>query len=332
MTHPGKMDSTEAKQKLNSELSPGGCFYPAIEQGAQVYHCTAASKPDLGALRVILGGRPIIPKVQQEPINEVSAPERIAPATELSEEIPELAESHDSDVKEPEMSMREVMEKVEEHRRELEEKTKRIREKADMLKKQIAEMQPQEEADGLRKRIAEMQSKPEEDRHTPGKSSATYLKSRHVPSRPFESIPRWTVRSPSPTVCIPLDRSSPQFADRLNDALHGEDYERCVQNFQEDDRIWFVDYLDRVRHHLPLSHRPLTLAGRLSDSILRVLLPESACSNSEEYAQIIKCSQPPMRFLPTFLPLIPMFSPMAASLMCIAGPSMAYRFVSNVCK
>ena len=377
------MDSPEAKQKLNAELSPGGCFYPAIKQGAQVYHCTAASKPDLGALRIILGGRPVIPKVQQEPINEGNGPERIAPATELSEEIPELAESHNSDVKDLEVSMQEVVDKkVEELRRELEEekrkarevagglwkriaemqlderirketcqelekRERRAREETDMVKKQIAEMQSKEEiarkemerrareeADGLRKRIAEMQSnsKPEEDRHTPGKSSATYLKSRNVPSLQFESIPRWTVRSPSPTVCVPLDRSSPQFADRLNDALHDQDYERCVRNFQEDDRVWFIDYLDKVRHHPPLSHRPLTLAARPSDSILRVLLPESACSSSEEYAQIIRCSQPPIRFLPTFLPLIPMCSPPVASLMCIVGPSMAYRFVSNVCK
>ena len=129
MTHRRDEDKPEAEQRLNSDLSPGGCFHPAIEQGAQVYHCTNTSNTDLGALRIILRGRPVIPKV------------------------PELAESHNSDI-----------EKL-----ELEEQARRA----------------QEEAEGLRNRIAKTQSKLKEDRHTSGKASATYLNSRHDPSHPI---------------------------------------------------------------------------------------------------------------------------------------------------
>ena len=188
-------DKPKDEQRLNSDLSPGGSFYPAIEQGAQVYHYTATSNPDLGALRIILQGRPVVPKVQQEPINEGSGPDRIVPVTELSKEIPKLAERQDSDIKKLEESMQEVMSaKVEELWRELEEQKRRAREEADMFKKQIAEMKSKEEiarkqmirehhqeleeqerrvreeADGLKNCNAEMQSKLEEDRHTSGKA------------------------------------------------------------------------------------------------------------------------------------------------------------------
>ena len=52
-----------------------------------------------------------------------------------------------------------------------------------MFKKHAAEMQRQvqEEADELKKCIAQLQSKLEEDRHTSGKTSATY-NFRHVPA------------------------------------------------------------------------------------------------------------------------------------------------------
>ena len=182
------------KKLFNSDLFPGGQLDPAIKREVQVYHCTDTLNPDLGALRIILRGRPVIPKAQQEPIDEGSGPEWIAPATELSKEIPKLAERHDSDVKKLEESMQEVMnKKVEELQRELKEQKRRARREADSLKKRIAEVQSKEEsarkefyreleeqkrraqkeADGFRKRIAEMQSKLEGDQHTSGKASAT---------------------------------------------------------------------------------------------------------------------------------------------------------------
>ena len=199
MTHRWDNDKPKDEQRLISDLSPGGCFYPAIEQGAQVYHCDDESSPDLGALRIILRGRPVIPEVQQEPTYEGNGPERIVPAAEPSKEIPKLAERQDSDIKELEESMQEVVNrKVEELRRELEEQKRRAREEAEMFEKQIAEMQSKdknirkelarehrqeleeqerrarEEADGLRNRNAELQSKPEEGQHASGKPSVVY--------------------------------------------------------------------------------------------------------------------------------------------------------------
>ena len=203
MIHNWEEINPEEKERWQSlSLSPGGYFHPAIEQGAQVYHCTGTSNPDLGALRIILRGRPAIPKVQQEHIDEGSGAEQIAPAMELGNEVPKLVERHDSDVKKIEESMQEVMnKKVKELRRELEEsirkeshreleqEKRRAREEADGLRKRIAEMQleerirketcqeledqkgrAREETDGLRRRIAEMQSKLEEDQHTSGKA------------------------------------------------------------------------------------------------------------------------------------------------------------------
>ena len=154
----------------------------AIREGAQVYHCTNGSKLDLGALRVILGGRPVVPKVQQEPINKGSKSEQTAVATELSKEIPELAERHKSDIKKLKESMQGAMDKKgEELLRELEERNRRAQEEADRLRKYIAEMQTKEEsrrketyqeleeekrrarkeAEVFKEQIAEMQSREE---------------------------------------------------------------------------------------------------------------------------------------------------------------------------
>ena len=130
-----------------------------------------------------------------------------------------------------------------------------------------------------------------------------------------------------------MDRSSPDFGDQLNKALHGQEYARCVQNFQKDDLVWFVDYLDKARRHITLSHWTLKLASRLSIvSILRAPLPESVCVNSEAYAQHTRHSRHHIRFLPTFLPSIPIRLPLVALVRCILGPSITQRFVSNVCE
>ena len=81
-----------------------------------MYHCTGASKPDLGALRIILGDR--------------------------------RTERDNSDTKNQEESIQEVMnKKVEELLRELEEQKSKAREEADGLRKRIAEMQSKLEED-----------------------------------------------------------------------------------------------------------------------------------------------------------------------------------------
>jgi len=54
-----------------------------------------------------------------------------------------------------------------------------------------------------------------------------------------------------------LDRSSSEFSDWLDNALHGREYQKCVPNLQDDDLKWLVDYLDEVCRHVtfPTLHR-----------------------------------------------------------------------------
>ena len=182
MTHDWEEVSPADEERMKQEFSSKKQYRTAIADGAQVYHCTNGTELDLGALRIVLGGRSVVPKVQQEPINKGSKSEQTAVAAELSGEIPELVERHHSDIKKLEESMQKAMDKkVEELRQELEEETRRTREEANGLRKRIAEMESKEEsirketfqeleeqrrrareeADMFKKQIADMQSKEE---------------------------------------------------------------------------------------------------------------------------------------------------------------------------
>ena len=174
MTHDWKEVDIEDEEQLKCNLSNEG-YSTVTAKGAQVYHCTNGSELDLGALRIILGSSPVVPKVQQEPSNKGSESEQTAVATELNQEITDLAEKYDSNTKKR-TEQGAVDKRVEELRWELEEEKRRAREEADGLKKRIAEMQLEErirketcqeleeqkrrageEADRLRRCIAEMQ-------------------------------------------------------------------------------------------------------------------------------------------------------------------------------
>ena len=54
-----------------------------------------------------------------------------------------------------------------------------------------------------------------------------------------------------------LNRSSPDFHDQLSGIVYGEEYKQCVPNLQDDELVWLVDYLDRVRRRVALPHSPL---------------------------------------------------------------------------
>jgi hypothetical protein len=47
-----------------------------------------------------------------------------------------------------------------------------------------------------------------------------------------------------------LDRSLSEFHDQLSNALYGEEYTRCVTTLREDDVVWLIDYLDKVRYRV----------------------------------------------------------------------------------
>jgi len=48
----------------------------------------------------------------------------------------------------------------------------------------------------------------------------------------------------------PLDKSSSRFHDQLSDILHKEEFKICVPGLQDDDLMWLVEYLDKVRRHI----------------------------------------------------------------------------------
>jgi len=54
-----------------------------------------------------------------------------------------------------------------------------------------------------------------------------------------------------------LDKSSPKFIDELADVLCGEEYRRDVPNFQGDDLLWLVDFLDMVCCRITPPRSPL---------------------------------------------------------------------------
>lgn len=49
-----------------------------------------------------------------------------------------------------------------------------------------------------------------------------------------------------------LDRYSSGFHDRLRSILYGKEFEQCAPNLQGEDLLWLIDYLDKVRHRMPL--------------------------------------------------------------------------------
>ena len=201
-------DEHSAEERLQLDLSnPNKSAQAVVRRGAKIYRCSDPSKPDLGALRIILGGGSV-PEVRQEPIHKGSESEQIA---EPSKGKPELGERRNSHIRELGSNTEEALNKeIEELRRELEEQKRGAQQEANVFKKRIAEMvrehyqeleeqkrraeeeadmfkthaakvqskqkrKTQEEADGLRKCIAELQSELEEDRHGSGKTSASYI-------------------------------------------------------------------------------------------------------------------------------------------------------------
>ena len=49
-----------------------------------------------------------------------------------------------------------------------------------------------------------------------------------------------------------LDRSSPEFHDRLSGILYGETYKRNVSRLQDNELVSLVDYLDKVSYRVTI--------------------------------------------------------------------------------
>jgi len=57
-----------------------------------------------------------------------------------------------------------------------------------------------------------------------------------------------------------LDSFSSKFHDQLCNVLYGREYKQLVQNLQDDDLVWVVDYMDKVCRLITLPYPPLKLA------------------------------------------------------------------------
>ena len=214
MVHQWDKVTRQAEELLQLELSsPSGFVQEVVRRGAKIYRCTGASEPDLGALRIILGGGSVaLDKGVKELRRELEEQKRRAQeeadvlkkhATEMQRKAQGEADVRQKAQEEADMFKKQAAEMQRKVQGEADMRRK-AQEEADILKKQAAEMQrkaqeeadglrkciaelqrkAQEEADGLRKCIAELQFMLEEDRHTSGKSSATYH-FRHVPAHPI---------------------------------------------------------------------------------------------------------------------------------------------------
>jgi hypothetical protein len=80
-----------------------------------------------------------------------------------------------------------------------------------------------------------------------------------------------------------LDKSSSNFHDRLCNVLYAREYRQCLLNLQDDDLMWFVEYLDRVRCGIAIPRTSLRQRRLLVSSILLVSHSGSVYENSEAY-------------------------------------------------
>jgi len=87
--------------------------------------------------------------------------------------------------------------------------------------------------------------------------------------------------SPKHPALQPLDRFDD---DQLSSILDGENYRQCVPTLQRNDKVWLVEYLDRVRRHVALPTLRSNQRRPSIVSILPVLLPRSVYVNSEAFA------------------------------------------------
>ena len=154
MIHQWAEITRREEAELQSDLSsPYGPVQAVVQRGARIYRCTGTSKPDMGALRIILEGKKLWGRVKE------AMDKKVEGLRQELEEQKRRAQKEADMFKERIAKMQSERESIrKEIFQELEEEKRRAR----------------EEADGLRKCIAELQFKPEENRHGSGKSSATY--------------------------------------------------------------------------------------------------------------------------------------------------------------
>ena len=81
-----------------------------------------------------------------------------------------------------------------------------------------------------------------------------------------------------------LDKSSSDFDDKLHNILSEQESALHEANFEKDDLVWFIDYLDEVRRNITALFRSPLKPHRLSVvPVFPPQLPGSVFASSEEY-------------------------------------------------
>ena len=126
--------------------------------------------------------------------------------------------------------------------------------------------------------------------HGSGEVSGTYAFLPPTPSRhSLHQLRAFLMSSPSAPALQKLhhlDRSSPDFHDRLCNVFYGREYSQCAPSLQGDDLVWLVDYIDEVLRHIALPYSPLSQPRLSIVLILPVPLSGSVYVNSKADAAL----------------------------------------------
>ena len=137
-----------------------------------------------------------------------------------------------------------------------------------------------------------------------GEVSGTYTFLPPTPSRhSLTQLRVFLMSSPSAPALQQLhhlDRSSPDFHDRLCNVFYGREYSQCAPSLQGDDLVWLVDYIDEVRRRIAFPYSPLSQPRLSMVLILPVPLSGSVYVNSKADAVLGGYSQHRTRFRLTF--------------------------------
>ena len=128
-----------------------------------------------------------------------------------------------------------------------------------------------------------------------------------------------------------LDKSSSDFDAKFHNILYGKEYALNEKNFEKDDLVWLIDYLDEVRRDIAALFRSPLKPHRLS--IVPVFPPQllgSAFASSEAYVAPGQYSRRRTPSSLNFSKLTPYPSPPEVSVTCITGPSTVRGSASNV--
>ena len=120
-----------------------------------------------------------------------------------------------------------------------------------------------------------------------------------------------------------LDESSPNFHDQLTSVLSGEEYEQSVPNLRNNDLVFLVDYLDKVRRHVALPALCLSQYRPLIFSIPQVPDSRNVYASLETYVAPGRYCRPRTFFRLQFLILVIILLPRGVQVIYTKGPTTA---------